>query len=141
MGTRAAALMVLIGGLSCAQDSGTASVPGLIRAARELDISAQAAGIVVGRPVERNSRVKRGTTLIQIDPTFHLLAVQQIEARMKKAEADQRLAAQELERELSLKQGDSTSASQIDRLRAAAQAGAARRRGAPGRAGGAQRGP
>lgn len=102
-----------------AQGDGVTEVQARIRAAREIDVPAQAAGVVVARRVKRNTVVEKGAVLLEIDPTFHSIAVSRAKARVAKSDADLKWATQELNRELDLKRGDSTSASEIDRLRAA----------------------
>ncbi len=110
-----------------AQENETTAVEARIRAAREIDVSAQVAGVVVAHRIERNTLVEKNAVILEIDPTFHRIALENAKARSRKAESDLKLTSQELDREMNLKRGDSTSEAEIDRLRAAlASAQAAR---------------
>ena len=113
------AVLVLPTSPLVAQGGATTAVEARIRAAREIDVSAQAAGVVVACPIERNTLVEKGAVILEIDPTFHRIAVSGAQARVRKAESDLKLASQELDREMHLKRGDSTSEAAIDQLRAA----------------------
>lgn len=103
----------------------TAQVPARIRAAREISVPAQAAGVVVERPAARQSAVKKDDVILRIDPTFHRIALKKAEAALAKAQAESAWARIELERARELARTDTTSGSEVDRLKAQESAAAA----------------
>lgn len=105
-----------------AQGPKAPSVLARVRAAKEIDVAAQILGVVVARPVARNTMVKKGTVILEIDPTFARITVLKARASLAKVTAEEAWAKQELDREESLQAGNSGRAADVDRVRAAWQA-------------------
>ncbi len=61
---------------------------GALEGIQEITVSAEVDGLAISKPVQQGRIVKPGELLCQIDPTFHKLALQEAEARLKGAEAD-----------------------------------------------------
>lgn len=98
-----------------------------VRAAREISLSPLVQGAVVERPVERNSRVRKGQTILVIDPEPFELALMKAKAALDLAEARLDLAGSELGRMEVLAERGSADAAALDQARAMHRARAAER--------------
>ena len=63
-------------------------VRGVLEGIREVVVAAEVAGLAVSRPIQEGQVVRPGDLLCRIDPTFHRLAKEEAEARLKGAAAD-----------------------------------------------------
>lgn len=118
-------LLPVVAGAALPSTGAQTTVSARVRAARDVKVAARVAGVVVARPVARNTAVKAGQAILVIDSRFQELAVRRARAAVDKAVADLAWAESELAREEKLQKGSSTSESQLHRLRTARDAAAA----------------
>jgi multidrug efflux system membrane fusion protein len=99
---------------------------GTVRARYETDLAFRVGGRVQTRVVELGSAVKAGQVLATLDPQDYALATRAARAQLAAAEAEARLAQQDLERFVALRAQNFISEAELDRRRAAADAAVAR---------------
>lgn len=101
---------------------------GTVRARHETDLAFRVGGRVQQRLVELGDVVKAGQVLATLDPQDYALATRAAQAQLAAANAEARLAQQDLERFVALRAQNFISAAELDRRRAAAEAAVARAR-------------
>jgi multidrug efflux system membrane fusion protein len=99
---------------------------GEIRARHETTLAFRVAGRVSTRQAEVGSQVKAGQVLATLDPQDYTLAVRAVEAQLAAAEAEARLAQQDLQRFTELRARNFIAQAELDRRRATAEAAQAR---------------
>lgn len=104
----------------------TARYAGEVRARHETPLSFRVGGRVAARAVEVGASVRAGQTLATLDPADYALATQSSEAQLAAAEAEARLAQQDLARFSELQARNFIAEAELDRRRAAAEAATAR---------------
>lgn len=100
--------------------------PGEVRARYEPALSFRIGGKISRRLVDVGDRVRKGQPLAELDPQDLRLQLDTARAQRTSAEADHRLARNELERYRKLLQGQLVSASQFDAVESRFDASAAR---------------
>lgn len=113
-------------GLGTAQ-SGT-RYAGEVRARYETDLAFRVAGRVNSRRVEVGTAVKAGQIIATLDPQDYALAASAARAQLTAAEAEARLARQDLQRFTELRAQNFISQAELDRRRTTAEAAAAQAR-------------
>src|SRR3569623_3476750 len=98
---------------------------GEVRARYETDLAFRVAGRVDARKVEVGSQVRAGQVIATLDPSDYVLASHAAHAQLTAAEAEARLARQDLQRFTALRAQNFISQAELDRRRAAAEAAAA----------------
>lgn len=111
-------------GLSDARSSTQYS--GEVRARYEADLAFRVAGRVQSREVELGTQVKAGQLIATLDPNDYVLAATAAQAQRVAAEAEAKLAQQDLQRYAGLRAQNFISQAELDRRQAAADAAAAR---------------
>lgn len=101
---------------------------GEVRARYETDLAFRVAGRVNSRKVEVGTRVEAGQVLATLDPQDYVLAARAARAQLAAAEAEARLARQDLQRFTELRAQNFISQAELDRRRTAAEAAAAQAR-------------
>jgi RND family efflux transporter MFP subunit len=101
---------------------------GTVRARHETDLAFRVGGRVQKRLVELGAEVKAGQVLATLDPADYALAARAAAAQLTAAEAEARLAQQDLERFAALRAQNFISQAELDRRRASADAALARAR-------------
>ena len=96
---------------------------GIARAASEQDLSFRVAGTVAAVEVDVGTRVRRGQTLVRLDPGDLELRRQQSEAGLAQARAQARNAQASYERVAALYESGNASTSDFDAARAAYESG------------------
>ncbi|MBZ0068890.1 MAG: efflux RND transporter periplasmic adaptor subunit [Thiobacillus sp.] len=99
---------------------------GEVRARHETDLAFRVAGRVQTRTVEVGTQVKAGQVIATLDPQDYALAVNAAQAQLTAAEADARLAQQDLQRFTELRTQNFISQAELDRRRATIDAASAR---------------
>ena len=99
---------------------------GEVRARYETDLAFRVAGRVQARLVEGGAQVKAGQVLATLDPQDYALAASAAQAQLKAAEADARLAQQDLQRFTELRAQNFISQAELDRRRTVAAAAQAK---------------
>jgi multidrug efflux system membrane fusion protein len=99
---------------------------GEIRARYETALAFRVAGRVSARQVEVGTRVKAGQVIAMLDPQDYTLAVRAVEAQLAAAEAEARLAQQDLQRFTELRAQNFIAQAELDRRRTTAEAAQAR---------------
>jgi len=99
---------------------------GEIRARYETALAFRVAGRVSTRQVEVGSHVKAGQVLATLDPQDYALAVRAVEAQLSSAEAEAKLAQQDLQRYTELRAQNFIAQAELDRRRTTADAAQAR---------------
>ncbi|MDA8129826.1 MAG: efflux RND transporter periplasmic adaptor subunit [Betaproteobacteria bacterium] len=101
---------------------------GEIRARYETDLAFRVGGRVDSRKVEVGSAVRAGQVIATLDPQDYVLAARAARAQLVAAEAEARLAQQDLRRFTELRAQNFISEAELDRRRTTAEAAAARAR-------------
>lgn len=99
---------------------------GEIRARHETALAFRVAGRIVARQVEVGTLVKAGQAIATLDPQDYALAVRAAQAQLGAAEAEAKLAQQDLQRFAALREQNFISQAELDRRRTAAEAAQAR---------------
>lgn len=99
--------------------------PGEVRARYETDLAFRVAGRVDTRRVEVGSQVRAGQVLATLDPKDYALAARAARAQLAAAEAEARLARQDLQRFTELRAQNFISQAELDRHRTTAEAAGA----------------
>lgn len=99
---------------------------GEVRARYETALAFRVGGRISARQVEVGSAVKAGQTLATLDPQDYALAVRAAQAQLAAAEAEARLAQQDLQRFTELRAQNFISQAELDRRRTSADAAQAR---------------
>ncbi len=99
---------------------------GEIRARHETALAFRVSGRVTTRQVEVGAVVKAGEVIATLDPQDFALAVRAVEAQLAAAEAEAKLAQEELQRFVELRAQNFISQAELDRRRATAEAAQAR---------------
>ena len=110
-----------------AADSAT-RYAGEVRARYETDLAFRVGGRVTARKVEVGTGVKAGQVLATLDPQDYALAASAARAKLSAAEAEARLARQDLQRFTELRAQNFISQAELDRRRTAADAAEAQAR-------------
>lgn len=97
-----------------------------IRARHETALAFRVGGRVSARLVEVGSQVKAGQTIATLEPNDFTLAVRAVQAQLVAAEAEARLAQQDLQRFAALRAQNFISQAELDRRRTVADAAQAR---------------
>lgn len=113
-------------GVSTAQN-GT-RYAGEVRARYETDLAFRVAGRVNARKVEIGTQVKAGQVIATLDPQDYALAASAARSQLTAAEAEARLARQDLQRFTELRAQNFISQAELDRRRTTAEAAAAQAR-------------
>jgi multidrug efflux system membrane fusion protein len=107
-----------------------ANTPGLyageIRARHETTLAFRVAGRVSARQVEVGTQVKAGQVIATLDPQDYALAVSAVQAQLTAAEAESKLAQQDLQRFADLRAQNFIAQAELDRRQTAADAALAR---------------
>ncbi len=98
---------------------------GDVRARYETDLAFRVAGRVATRRVEVGSEVKAGQLIATLDPNDYALAASAARAQLSAAEAEARLAQQDLQRFTELRAQNFISEAELDRRRTTAEAASA----------------
>ena len=101
---------------------------GEVRARYETDLAFRVAGRVDARKVDVGSQVKAGQIIATLDPNDYVLASHAAHAQLTAAEAEARLAHQDLQRFTELRAQNFISQAELDRRRTTAEAAAAQAR-------------
>jgi multidrug efflux system membrane fusion protein len=101
---------------------------GEVRARYETDLAFRVAGRVNSRRVEVGTAVKAGQIIATLDPQDYALAASAARAQLTAAEAEARLARQDLQRFTELRAQNFISQAELDRRRTTAEAAAAQAR-------------
>ena len=99
---------------------------GEVRARYETALAFRVAGRVQTRAVEVGTQVRAGQTIATLDPQDYTLAASAARAQLSAAEAEARLAQQDLQRYTELRAQNFISQAELDRRRSVAEAAAAR---------------
>ena len=99
---------------------------GEVRARHETALAFRVAGRVQTRAVEVGTQVKAGQVIATLDPQDYALAVRAARAQLTAAEAEAKLAQQDLQRFTELRAQNFISAAELDRRRTTAEAAQAR---------------
>jgi membrane fusion protein, multidrug efflux system len=110
-----------------AEHSGT-RYAGEVRARHETELAFRVAGRVQTRAVEVGTQVKAGQVIATLDPQDYALAVGAAQAQLTAAEAEAKLAQQDLQRFSELRAQNFISQAELDRRRTTAEAAQARAR-------------
>lgn len=103
----------------------TSRYSGEVRARHETDLAFRVGGRVTRRAVELGALIKAGQVLATLDPEDYMLATRAARARLTAAEAEARLAQQDLQRFTELRAKNFIAQAELDRRRAAADAATA----------------
>lgn len=101
---------------------------GEVRARYETNLAFRVAGRVDTRTVEVGTRVKAGQVIATLDLRDYALAVRAAQAQLTAAEAEARLARQDLQRFVELRAQNFISQAELDRRRTTAEAASAQAR-------------
>lgn len=101
---------------------------GEVRARYETDLAFRVAGRVQTRLVEVGAQVKAGQLIATLDPQDYALVASAAQAQLTAAEAESRLAQQDLQRFTELRAQNFISPAELDRRRTTAEAALARTR-------------
>jgi multidrug efflux system membrane fusion protein len=101
---------------------------GEVRARYETDLAFRVAGRVQTRMVEVGTQVKAGQVIATLDPQDYALAARAAQAQLTAAEAEAKLAQQDLQRFTELRAQNFISQAEFDRRRTTADAAQARAR-------------
>jgi len=101
---------------------------GEVRARYVTDLAFRVAGRVTARKVEVGTEVRAGQVLATLDPQDYALAARAARAQLTAAEAEARLARQDLQRYAELRAQNFISQAELDRRRTAAEAAEAQAR-------------
>ncbi len=101
---------------------------GEVRARYETDLAFRVAGRVQTRTVEVGTQVKAGQVIATLDPQDYALAASAARAQLAAAEAEAKLAQQDLQRFTELRTQNFISQAELDRRRATTDAALARAR-------------
>jgi len=99
-----------------------------VRARYVTDLAFRVAGRVTARKVEVGTEVRAGQVLATLDPQDYALAARAARAQLTAAEAEARLARQDLQRYAELRAQNFISQAELDRRRTAAEAAEAQAR-------------
>ena len=91
-----------------------AELPGRTKASKIAEVRPQVGGIILERNFEEGSYVEEGVTLYQIDPATYDAALQQAEASLSRAEANQFAAAEKAKRINALASSKAVSKQDVD---------------------------
>jgi RND family efflux transporter MFP subunit len=94
---------------------------GTSKSSLESRLSFKVAGTIVERPVQIGQRLSPGDTIAALDPTAYRLQVQQAEAALIEAQANDRRASANYERTKGLYANDNASLNDLDAARAQAE--------------------
>ena len=98
---------------------------GEVRARYETDLAFRVAGRVTSRRVDVGAQVSAGQVIATLDPQDYALAASAARAQLTAADAEARLARQDLQRYAELRAQNFISQAELDRRRTAAEAAAA----------------
>lgn len=101
---------------------------GEVRARHETALAFRVPGRISTRQVEVGTQVKAGQVIAMLDPQDYALAVRAVRAQLAAAEAESRLAQDDLRRFAELRAQNFISQAELDRRRTAAEAAQARAR-------------
>jgi len=101
------------------------SFSGTSKSSRESRLSFKVSGTVVSIPVQIGQRLKAGDLIAEIDSDSYVLQVQQAEASLVEAQANDRKAAADYQRAKGLYANDNASLNDLDAARAQAESFAA----------------
>jgi multidrug efflux system membrane fusion protein len=107
---------------------GATRYAGDVRARYETDLAFRVAGRVDSRKVEVGTQVRAGQVIATLDPNDYALAASAARAQLSAAEAEARLARQDLQRFTELRAQNFISQAELDRRRTTAEAAAAQAR-------------
>lgn len=107
-------------------DRGSTRYAGEVRARYETDLAFRVAGRVQTRLIEVGAHVKAGQLMATLDPQDYALAASAARAQLAAAEAEARLAQQDLQRFTELRAQNFISQAELDRRRTAAAAAQAK---------------
>lgn len=99
---------------------------GEVRARHETDLAFRVAGRVARRMVESGTRVRAGQTLATLDPSDYALAARAARSQLAAAQAEAKLAHEDLKRFAELRVRNFIAQAELDRRRAASDAADAR---------------
>ncbi|MFO7541727.1 MAG: efflux RND transporter periplasmic adaptor subunit [Thiobacillus sp.] len=99
---------------------------GVVRARYETDLAFRVAGRVQSRLVEVGSQIKAGQVIATLDPADYALAVSAVRAQLSAAEAESKLAQQDVQRFTELREQNFISQADLDRRRTTADSAQAR---------------
>jgi multidrug efflux system membrane fusion protein len=99
---------------------------GEVRARHETPLAFRVGGRVTRRAVDVGAAIEAGQTIATLDPQDYALALQSAQAQLAAAEAEARLAQQDLQRFSALRARNFISEAELDRRRAAADSAQAR---------------
>lgn len=100
----------------------TLEYPGVVRGVESVEIRARVRGFLMERHVENGRRVEPGDLLFTIDPRTFEATVRQVEAEVKSAESQARLAVLTLERLTQARTANAASPLEVDRATAEREA-------------------
>ena len=101
------------------------SFPGTSKSSRESRLSFKVSGTVINVPVQIGQRLKAGDLIAEIDPASYVLQVQQAQAALVEARANDRRATANYERTKGLYANDNASLNDLDAARAQAESSGA----------------
>ncbi len=101
------------------------SFSGTSKSSRESRLSFKVSGTVINVPVQIGQRLKAGDLIAEIDPASYNLQVQQAQASLVEAQANDRRAAANYERTKGLYANDNASLNDLDAARAQAESSGA----------------
>src|SRR5512139_295731 len=112
--------------VAATQANSQARYAGEIHARYETALAFRVAGRVSARQVDVGSPVKAGQVIATLDPQDYALAVRAVEAQLAAAEAEAKLAQQDLQRFTELRAQNFIAQAELDRRRTSAEAAQAR---------------
>jgi multidrug efflux system membrane fusion protein len=101
------------------------SFSGTSKSSRESRLSFKVSGTVTSIPVQIGQRLNAGDLIAQIDPASYVLQVQQAQASLVEAQANDRKAAADYQRSKGLYANDNASLNDLDAARAQAESSGA----------------
>lgn len=107
-------------------DTARTRYAGVVRARYETDLAFRVSGRVQSRLVDVGSQVKAGQVIATLDPEDYALAARAAQAQLTAAEAEARLAQQDLQRYTELRAQSFISQAELDRRKTVAEAAQAR---------------
>lgn len=101
------------------------SFSGTSKSSRESRLSFKVSGTVSNLPVQIGQRLNAGDLIAELDPTSYVLQVQQAQASLVEAQANDRKAAADYQRAKGLYANDNASLNELDAARAQSESSAA----------------
>ncbi|MBF0371101.1 MAG: efflux RND transporter periplasmic adaptor subunit [Magnetococcales bacterium] len=93
----------------------TLDAPAAVISLNDTQITAEVAGAILKRSLKVGDRVKKGETLLKLDPWEHRFTLDQARASLKELESRRHLAERQYQRALELKKNNQTSTEILDR--------------------------